>query len=307
MSECPYTALGVPRDASAREIKRAYRQLTQEFHPDRHELDPAKRAAKEERFKAVTAAWTVIGDADNRAAYDRRGNATLEDIFGDLFRDPPPPPQGSTLTDLFAEFLLSFLHPQPTASPPPPPTHAAWRTEPRRGVHLRRPLPVPFLLALRGGRHLFTHGAQTLSVVVPPGIESGKKLRLAGRGEPGSPPGDLFLEVEVESHPHLRRAGENLLAELPITWHELVAGGPLIVHTPWGLYPLRFLPLRLEEGHELEVPGYGVRTADHKGSLIYTVRLVQPPADAAGLGDLRETLAYLQARQQPRANLEESM
>lgn len=170
------------------------------------------------------------------------------------------------------------------------------------GRHLRRDIEVSFLDALYGRRVTFVHGRGSIELDLPAGVESGKRIRVAGHGERGSPPGDLFCDLRVAPHKQLRRDGLDLRAELPITWHEAAAGGPLPVPTPWGKFWLRYGRGEVAEGEEFLLDGYGVRLpTGARGNLIYTVTLVAPHWISQAL---LEELRTLQQADAPRAQLE---
>jgi DnaJ-class molecular chaperone len=293
MSACPYGVLGVDRSADTAEIKRAFRLLAQQYHPDRHQ--EGERAQAEERFKTISAAYEILSDTERRAAHDAE-QLQLDDPFAGLW--------GEALSNIFGAFRS---RPRSTESPEP---HTAPRRSPR-GAHLKRELLVPFLVAVKGGTVELDHGRARLDVRVPAGVQAGDKLRLPGQGEPGDPPGDLFLQVQVQPHPELTRvegpagASLDLVCDLKLTWFEVVIGGPVRIMTLWGPFSVRFLPLEPYEGLEYELAGYGIRLASGaRGNLILRVRLVPPPASSPAL---QLALADLQTGSNPRANLERSL
>lgn len=253
----PYAALGVSRSASADEIRRAYRTLAKELHPD---VRPNDRVA-EERFKRATAAFNLLSDSETKARFDRgeidaegheRGNAygfrpsgagrggyapqgnagaadsafDLGDIFSDLF--------GSSQSRGFARM---------------------------RGRDIRFTLDVEFLDAVNGGRRRvqFSEG-RTLDVAIPPGVESGQVLRLKGQGGAGiqgGPAGDALVELTVRPHAVFRREGEDILMDLPISLTEAVEGAKVQVPTPSGPVALT-VPPGANTNMSLRLRGKGV-------------------------------------------------
>lgn len=186
----------------------------------------------------------------------------------------------------------------PSQPCPPPPA------EEGPGRHLRRDHEVPFLAALYGHTVTFQHRGREVSIKLPPGVETGQRIRVAGQGEDGKPPGDLFVDLRILPHRHLLRVGLNLEAELRLTWHEAAAGGPIQIPTPWGRFWLRFGRGEANEGTEFILDGYGVRKADGtRGDLIYTTTLVAPQWASRTLLD---ELRLLQQADAPRVELEAS-
>ncbi len=237
--QTPYEVLGVKRDAGADEIRQAYRKLAKEFHPD---LNPGKPAA-EARFKAVTAAYDILSDAEKRGRYDR---GEIDESGAERPRYSYRPhaegaqgwkyqPQGEMnvedLDDLFAMFGRSGRR--------------GGRGGGRAGEGFQMPGPdrhftltIDFALAATGGKQrLALSPEEWLDVTVPPGIEQGQILRLKGKGMPGfggGPPGDALIEVLVEPHPYFRRDGDDIHLELPVSLAEAVLGARIPVPTVTG-------------------------------------------------------------------------
>lgn len=318
-----YQALGVPRTASQDEIKKAYREATRKFHPDRN---PGNKAA-EEKFKDVSGAYEVLSDPKRRQLYDEFGEASLTQGFdaeraraykraqaqySDAFAGAGGFsgggfPGGSGLFDDVGEArstsfddLLSRLfgggrvrteRPQPRS---------------RRGADIRGDIHVGFLDALHGVtvplRVESQDGeARTLDVKVPQGMADGGKLRLRGQGGAGTPAGDILLTVRVKPHPRLQREGMNLRMSLPVTALEAYRGGPIDVRTPWGMVTVK-LPPGSQNGQTLRLRGRGVRRPDGKaGDLLVTLDVRMPePGDER----LLEVLTDLQAGVDPRTGID---
>lgn len=201
---------------------------------------------------------------------------------------------------------------------------AAAQAAPRQrpGQHVRATLRVPLITAIKGGK--VRHGV--FSITIPRGTQSGLELRQVGQGQPGQPPGDLLLTVQVESHPtiarvtHLSQADKqvrlpapNIHMVLVATWSEAYSGGTVQIPTPWGPTPWRINPFdpdhNLYDGLEIIIPGYGQRCNCYvpckcpQGDLIIKWKLMPPePGDA----ELRRVLANLQP-QDPRADIAKQM
>ncbi len=302
-----YEVLGVARDATPEAIKKAYRALARKLHPD---VNPSDKTA-EKKFKEVQQAYDVLSDSDKKAKYDRFGDAAFEGMAAAgprtgasnfTFHFGGEPSQGYDNID-FSQFfghmggaagagvgagagidedeeahggifedLLGRMR-----------TGKTGRTRPGRSMEA--PLSIPFLTAVRGGEttiELQRGGGktETLVVKIPPGVETGSKLRLKGRGEPGArgaPAGDLTIVITVEPHPHFRREGRDLLVDVPITIGEAVLGARVDVPSPDGQKSLT-IPAGTSSGQKLRLRGQGLPAAGSKpaGDLFVVLRVVVP-------------------------------
>ncbi|WP_451982479.1 DnaJ C-terminal domain-containing protein [Azospirillum endophyticum] len=262
MVEDPYEVLGVKRDASDDDIRRAYRKLAKKFHPD---LNPDNSQA-EERFKAVSAAHEFLSDPDKRGRYDRGEiDASGAERRPDhsYYRDfaegrnggryhGGDEEQSDDFDDLFANLFGGRFRARATGAGP----------EIRlRGADRRYSLTVDFLDAINGTtQRLQLPDGKTLDVAVPPGIEDGKVLRLKGQGDPGlggGPPGDALIEVRIIPHPFFKRVGNDLHVEVPVTLSEAVLGGPITVPTRTGPVTMT-VPDGSDTGRVLRLRGKGV-------------------------------------------------
>ncbi|CAO3433634.1 DnaJ-class molecular chaperone CbpA [Azospirillum endophyticum] len=260
--EDPYEVLGVKRDASDDDIRRAYRKLAKKFHPD---LNPDNSQA-EERFKAVSAAHEFLSDPDKRGRYDRGEiDASGAERRPDhsYYRDfaegrnggryhGGDEEQSDDFDDLFANLFGGRFRARATGAGP----------EIRlRGADRRYSLTVDFLDAINGTtQRLQLPDGKTLDVAVPPGIEDGKVLRLKGQGDPGlggGPPGDALIEVRIIPHPFFKRVGNDLHVEVPVTLSEAVLGGPITVPTRTGPVTMT-VPDGSDTGRVLRLRGKGV-------------------------------------------------
>jgi DnaJ-class molecular chaperone len=257
--ESPYQVLGIKPGASAEEIRKAYRKLAKEFHPD---LNPGKPAAAE-RFKAIAAAYDLVSDPEKRARYDRgeidetgaerapqgayRGFA--EGAEGWKYH-PSGEMDAADLEDLFAAFGQGRRG------------RAGGRRFAIRGADRHYSLDVEFVVAATGGkRRIALAPGDWLEVTIPPGIEDGQVLRLKGKGEPGlgeGAAGDALIEVHVMPHPLFRRDGRNIHIELPVSLAEAVLGGRVPVPTISGPVMMT-IPKGSDSGSQLRLRGKGVR------------------------------------------------
>ncbi|MEI6257387.1 MAG: DnaJ C-terminal domain-containing protein [Planctomycetota bacterium] len=317
MAEDHYQTLGVPRTASAEDIRKAYRELARKYHPDLHPDD----AAAQEKFKQVQTAFDVLNDQSKREMYDRYGSA-FEGVGaggpGGGSAGPFPGgggfPGGSGEIDLESLFggaggFADMFRGAGGAAGRG--TRGRKRTPQVPGEDVTARTTVPFKLAIESGKtdvRLDRNGkAETISVTIPQGLPDGSRMRLRGQGMPGSgggPAGDLLLEVRVEPHPVLRRDGDTLELTLPVTLAEAIEGAKVDVPTPWGTISLR-IPPGTSSGRKLRATGMGVRHANgSKGDLIAEVQLMLPElGDAAVVARLLEAAKAAAGAAPPRSQL----
>jgi curved DNA-binding protein len=318
MAEDHYQTLGVPRTASAEDIRKAYRELARKYHPDLH---PDDEAAKE-KFKKVQAAFDVLNDPSKREMYDRYGSS-FEGVGGGgpgagWGGGPFPGAGGAGGFPGGAEIDLESLFGGAGGFGD---LFGGGRTRTSRGKRRAAQVPgedvtarieVPFRLAIDGGKtdvRIDRDGkTETISVTIPQGLPDGARMRLRGQGMPGTaggPSGDLLLEVGVESHPLFRRDGDTLEVTLPVTLAEAIEGAKVDVPTPWGTIALR-IPPGTSGGRKLRAAGMGVRHANGaKGDLIAEVQVALPTGvEPAALAKLLEAAKAAEtAAPNPRAQL----
>lgn len=284
-----YKILGVPRDASLEEIKKAYRRLALKYHPDRN---PGDKEA-EEKFKEINEAYAVLSDPEKRRQYDMMGaqafsqRYTQEDIFrgfdiGDLLKD-----LGFGTSDIF-----SFIFGSPgvrrvrirTGGVPFEETTFFGEEgfAPRRGQDLETEVTVTLEEVLRGTertlRLRYPDGSEGEIVVkIPPGVQDGQKLRIAGKGGPGNPPGDLYVRVKILPHPFLRREGDDLYVEREISFSEACLGTTIDVPTLEGTKAVK-VPPGTPSGAKLRLKGLGLPRLKEGGrGDLYVVVKVRVP------------------------------
>jgi DnaJ-class molecular chaperone len=307
VNEDPYGVLGVRRDATQDEIRKAYRALARKLHPD---LNPGDKAA-EERFKAVSAAYGIIGDEAQRGRFDR-GEI---DAAGQE-RPPEPPPRyyrdhaagaGGYASDAgFADMvdedeLLGALFGRGARRSA---GGASFRVQ---GGDIHARLDIDFLDAVNGGTKRVTlPDGSTVDVTIPPGTRDGQVLRLRGKGSPGlggGPAGDLLVEVAIGAHRHFTRRGDDILLDLPVTLPEAVLGAKVEVPTPAGSVMVS-VPKGSNTGTVLRLKGRGVRRRDDtRGDAFVTLRIVLPDAPDPALEGFAEGWAAGKA-QNPRQGME---
>jgi DnaJ-class molecular chaperone len=286
-----YEVLGVARNASEADIKKAYRKLTRQYHPDRN---PGDKAA-EERFKEVQNAYDVLSDQTKRAQYDQFGfNAPGGGAGG--FRGANG--QGfSTNINLDPETLEAILNQFGGG------LGGIFGRAPGGGRQRRRARPepaeasatIPFRTAALGGTVVLSIDGHELNVTIPAGVEEGKKLRLAGQGPDGS---DLLIQLHIEPHPVFRREGNNLILTVPVSMSEAVLGARIDVPTLDGTHLTVTVPAGTSSGSRLRLRGKGIAGGDQ----YIEIKVVVPKHIDARSRELIEEFARLNP-QNPRADL----
>ena len=285
-----YEVLGLSRSASEDEIKKAYRKLARQYHPDRNPGD--KKA--ESSFKEVQEANSVLGDKDKRAKYDQ---------FGFAGTGPGPGPGGFDFTtagfdpagfdpadlgDILRRFGMGGSDGGHT----------------QRGRRSRRPPPqdqeaeanVPFLTAALGGSIMLDVGDRSVEMKVPAGVEEGNRLRLGGQGPGG---GDLYLRLHIEPHAYFQREGNSILLEVPLSLAEAALGTRVEVPTIDGQRLTVKIPAGATSGSRLRLRGKGIAGGDQ----YIEMKVLVPKIDDGRGRELVEELARLYP-QSPRAGLD---
>ncbi len=296
-----YQVLGVPREATVEQIKKAFRQRARKFHPD-----VSKEPDAAARMSEINEANAVLSDPERRAAYDAVGRGHRP---GEAFRPPPDWDAGfefsgrgadgadaAEFSDFFAE-LFGHVGGRRRAAP----GGASLRGEDHhakivleledawRGAERQLSLRVPKVDA-QGHVVLET---RTLDVKIPADVRQGQLIRLAGQGGPGiggAPAGDLFLEVRIQPHQRFTVDGHDLRAEVPVAPWEAALGAVVPVQLPDGSRLQVRIPAGAQSGRVLAVKGRGM-PGRPPGDLELTVRVLVPPADSARARELFETLA----------------
>jgi curved DNA-binding protein len=279
-----YEVLGVPRDADHDAIRRAYRKLAREYHPDLNSDSDA-----EERFKEIGEAYEVLSDADKRERYDRLGarwrdaeREAPEESFEDFFADQG---FGDGTHVGFGGDLFEALFG----------ARAGRADGPLRGRDREALLELSLEDALAGGRRRLTLDGRDVTVNFPARVRDGQRIRLAGEGgegRGGGPPGDLFLRVALKPHPRFRRRGDDDLdIEVPITPSEAALGTTVAVETPTGTARVR-VPAGSSSGRRLRLRGRGLpKRGGGSGDLHAIVKIVVPKELSDRERELYEQLA----------------
>jgi len=278
----PYAALGVPKASSAEDIRKAYRKLAKELHPDVRPNDKAS----EDRFKRVTAAFNLLTDEQQRGRFDRgeidaEGNERPQfqphGGFGGFAGARAARGANGQRGDAF-EDLFDGLFSRGGGG--------ARGFGIQRGEDVRYRMEVDFLDAVNGGRRRVTMSdGRSLDLAIPAGLNSGQTLRLKGQGLPGTgggPAGDALVEITVGPHAVFRREGEDIRMDLRISLAEAVEGGKVPVNTPQGAVSLS-VPPNSSSGDLLKLRGKGVQTRPNPGDLLVRLMIVLPRKEDSAL------------------------
>ena len=289
-----YKVLGIDKKAGADEIKKKYRALARELHPDKNKGD----AAKEEKFKGISEAYEILSDAKKRAEYDEArslyerggfrapmgGGGQASGDFNDIFG-------GGNPQDIFANLF------------------GGGRRGPRKGQDLQTEATISFRESVFGTNldlRLATDrgAAQNITARVPAGVNDGAKIRVKGKGAAGEAgPGDLFIMLHVKPHAIFARKGENLTLTLPVTFAEAALGADIRVPTMSGDdVTVRIAP-GTSNGRTLRVKGRGITKGSTTGDLLVTVEVQVPQRVDGKALDALKIFAQETAHEDVRADL----
>jgi DnaJ-class molecular chaperone len=314
-----YQQLGVKRGASEAEVKKAYRSLAKQLHPDLNQDNP--KAA--ERFAKVTQAYDILSDKDRRAKYDRGeidedGNPRMPfgGGFGGGGAGPRPGGAGpgagfegfeqagaADLSDLFEGLFGGAMGGGRRSGGGAGGFEGFGRRAraPQKGADITYRLKVPFVdAATRKAQRVTLAGGKTVDLKLPNGVDSGTKIRLAGQGQPGpAGNGDAIVTIEVAAHPFFTRDGKDIRLDLPISLKEAVLGAKVKVPTPEGPVMLT-VPKGASSGKVLRLKGRGFADkAGKRGDQLVTLVIDVPAGDAA----LEQFVANWDGGGNPRAGL----
>lgn len=305
-----YSVLGVPKDADAATIKKAYRKLARQEHPDHNPGD----AKAEARFKDVGEAYAVLSDPEQRGQYDQlramaggprftaggRGGAGFEDVFGGMFGGGAGQPGGRVrYTNApggaagFEDLLGGLFG-----------NGGAGGFGPQQGADLATSATLPFRQAVEGSTVSLSVEGRTVNARIPAGVRDGQKIRLRGKGRPGAgggPAGDLVITVRVTPHPVFSIDGENLRITVPVAFDEAALGATIEVPTLDGSTVRVKVPEGTPSGRVLRVKGKGVPGS--KGDLLITVQVVVPQRLSSAAREAVQAFGIATSGQDVRADL----
>lgn len=305
MTEDYYDLLGINKNASGSEIKKAYRKLAKKYHPDKNPDDKQAEAM----FKKISESYAVLSDKKKRAQYDRFGHDRFRQKFSheDIF--------GGNAKDIFSEFgfgdeMFSQIFRGAGAR-----GRVRFDTSgmgggfnindifgqsgPMRGQDMTANMTISFREAIDGGERNISFqnatGTKTLAVKIPPGIESGKKLRIKGKGAPGAQggsPGDVYIVIKVSDDPVFKREGADLFVEAPVHYSTLILGGSITVPTLNGERDLK-VGQGADPAKKMRIKGAGApKLRGHgKGDLYVTLKINVPSKLTKNQKELMSKLA----------------
>jgi DnaJ-class molecular chaperone len=306
-----YDVLGVSRNATADEIKKAHRKLARQYHPD---MNKSNNPATTEKFKEVQEAYDVLSDPEKRKAYDQFGHAGVDGGVGagaggpggdpfEAFRrgagrgpgngrrqwrpnpnvtvedfDPSDFGAGGNFGDIFEQLFgarggAGGARPGARGRPQP--------IEPARGEDVEHSVTLTFAQAARGTTlplQISRDGkVETIEVKIPAGVKDGSRVRIKGRGQQmsGGEAGDLYIVTQVQPHPYFRRDGLDILVDLPVSAYEAMLGTKVEVPTLEGPVTLT-VPPGASSGAKLRVKGRGIQRGEEKGDQLVVVKVVVP-------------------------------
>lgn len=277
MAKNYYQTLGVKRDANETEIKKAFRKLAKQHHPDANRNDPNAEA----RFKEINEAYEVLSDKEKRAMYDRFGTVNPQEVGGYTayagssgaggFPGTQNVDYGGDLGDIFDAIFGN--RGRGAAS-------GTW-ARPMRGNDIEYTVNISLREAYTGTNRTIMRGDRRVNVVIPAGAATGTKVRLEGEGEPGiggGQPGDLYLIIQVEDDKQFRREGDDLYVDVNIDMFTALLGGEVEVPTLGRPVRLR-IPPGTQSGRKFRLSGKGMpvmRATDKFGDLYVRVAITVP-------------------------------
>ncbi len=290
-----YATLGVAKDASDKDIKKAYRKLARESHPDSNPGD----AAAESRFKEINEAYDTLGNEETRREYDHaremgyfvggpQGSqqyVRVEDLFGSGF--------GGSGQDIFSGIQDIF-------------GGRARQPRPAKGADVSGSVTLSFHEALAGTTKEFNTPTGTVRVKIPKGVADGTTVKASGKGSPGAnggPAGDFLVTVRVGQHPVFGRKGKkNLTITVPISFTEAALGAVITVPTLDGTTKIK-VPPGTESGTTLRISGKGVETSTGTGDMLVTLEIEVPRELTDSERSAIEALKDAQSDRNPRSRL----
>lgn len=276
-----YEVLGISRSATEKDVKKAYKKLAMKYHPDRNPDNPVAQ----ENFREAKAAYEILNDAEKRAQYDDFGHDAFENGqakghggFG----------QGADFGDMFGDMFSQRQQQQ-------------YRPQPEKGTDIILQVELSLEQVIEGCNHdvRLPNTTEPLSVSIPAGINHGQRVRVNGKGNPGTlgaPRGDLFIEIVLLEHDLFTRKNNDLYCDLNVSFPIAAIGGTAKAATFTGYINLK-IPAGTQVGRKFRIKGRGIKglNSEHVGDLIYTV-VVTTPTELTEhqhqlLSDLAESMA----------------
>ncbi|MBN9239385.1 MAG: molecular chaperone DnaJ [Micrococcales bacterium 70-64] len=306
-----YAVLGVAKNVSEADLKKTYRKLARQYHPDSNAGDPKAEA----RFKEISEAHSVLSDPELRKEYDQiramgsgarfqaggPQGAGFEDVFGGLFNQGGRQQSSASFEDLLGGMF--------GGSGGFGSTSGGFRGNggPTKGRDVSANTTLDFVTAIRGETiKLQPQGGSAINVKIPEGVIDGQKIRLKGKGEPspdGGVAGDLVLTVSVRKHPVFERDGQNLRVVVPVTFAEATLGATIEVPTLGGEPVKLRVAAGTPSGRILRVKGRGVTSSKGEGDLLAEVQVAVPSHLTADALKHLEAFAKAMPNENPRDEL----
>ena len=303
----PYTVLGLSKAASAADIKKAFRRLAKQYHPDQSTEPKAK-----DKFAEVGAAYEILGDEKKRASFDRgeidaegkpkfqgfdgfsggggRGGASPGDFeFNFGGGRGRAGAQGFDAADLFADLFGGAARSQARSG-----GFGQQQPTPAKGEDVQASVTVSLADSVHGAQaRVSLPTGRDLEISIPAAIEDGKQIRLKGQGQPGlrgGPSGDALVTVHIARHPYFRADGADVRLDLPITLYEAIHGGKVAVPTLEGKVEMN-VPAGSNGGRTLRLRGKGLMSASKtRGDLLVALRIVLPDEVPPALSDVAKSM-----------------
>jgi len=285
-----YKILGVSKNDKPDAVKKAYRKLAKDLHPDKTKCDKKL----EDRIKEVSEAYEVLSDDKKRAEYDEMRDAYKTG------RIPQGGPQGGYQSSGNFQDIFGGGDPNDIFST----LFGGGRRGPSKGQDLQTETTISFRDSIFGREINLRLSDQTVTTRVPAGIKDGAKIKLKGRGAPGQAgPGDLFITINVTKHPVYTRDGDNLIMTLPVTFDEAALGADIAVPTLQGEEVKVRLAPGTNNGKVLRLKGRGVTRNHATGDLLITIEVTVPQRLDAKAKKALEEFAEATSSESPRKDI----
>jgi molecular chaperone DnaJ len=285
-----YKILGVSKNDNPDAVKKAYRKLAKDLHPDKTKGDKKL----EDRFKEVSEAYEVLSDDKKRAEYDEMRDAYKTG------RIPQGGPQGGYQSSGNFQDIFGGGDPNDIFST----LFGGGRRGPSKGQDLQTETTISFRDSIFGREINLRLSDETVTTRVPAGIKDGAKIKLKGRGAPGQAgPGDLFITINVTKHPVYTRDGDNLIMTLPVTFDEAALGADISVPTLQGEEVKVRLAPGTSNGKVLRLKGRGVTRNHATGDLLITIEVTVPQRLDAKAKKALEEFAEATSSESPRKDI----